>query len=114
MNRLTKILFASSLAALALAAPVAAQELERLDPDQAYSTQDTATQGSIDGDLIAPESQPAPARAETPAQAASSHAARLSAMRSNSRLLWTLVIIVGLVAVGILSSMVFWMRKVAR
>lgn len=52
---------AGLLAALALAAPAAAQELERLDPDQAYSAQDTAAQGSIDGDLIAPQSQPAPA-----------------------------------------------------
>lgn len=53
-------LAAGLLAALSLAAPAAAQELERLDPDQAYGAQDTAPQGSIDGDLIVPESQPAP------------------------------------------------------
>lgn len=57
---------AGMLAALALAAPAAAQELERLDPDQAYSAQDATSQGSIDGDLIAPESQPAPAPASDP------------------------------------------------
>ncbi|MFN3864737.1 MAG: DUF1134 domain-containing protein [Erythrobacter sp.] len=50
------------LGALAVAAPAAAQELERLDPDTAYSAQ----QGGIDGDLMAPESQqpPAPAPAK--------------------------------------------------
>ena len=51
---------AGLLATLALAAPAAAQELERFDPDQAYSAQEEAT-GGIDGDLIAPEAQSAPA-----------------------------------------------------
>jgi hypothetical protein len=58
---------AGLLAVLALAAPAAAQELERLDPDQAYSAQDTAPQGSIDGDLMTPQSQPAPAPTADPA-----------------------------------------------
>jgi hypothetical protein len=52
---------AGLVAALALTAPAAAQELERFDPDQAYSAQDAAPQGSIDGDLVVPQSQPAPA-----------------------------------------------------
>jgi predicted PurR-regulated permease PerM len=43
---------------------------------------------------------------ETPAQAASSHAARLAAMRSNSRLLWTLVIIIGLYTCYFASSLI--------
>ncbi len=57
---------AGLLAAFALAGPAAAQELESFDPDQAYNAQDTAPEGGIDGDLIAPESQqpPAPAPAE--------------------------------------------------
>jgi hypothetical protein len=50
------VMFVSSI-------PASAQELERFDPDQAYGTQDTAPAGSIDGDLIAPESRPALARA---------------------------------------------------
>lgn len=50
---------AGMLAALALAGPAAAQELEKLDPDQAYSQQ-----GSVDGDLVA-----APAQTETAASA---------------------------------------------
>lgn len=49
---------------------------------------------------------PVAARAETPAQVASSHAARLAAMRSNSRLLWTLVIIVGLYTCYLASSLI--------
>ncbi|MCR9180642.1 MAG: DUF1134 domain-containing protein [Erythrobacteraceae bacterium] len=51
---------------LALAGPAAAQELERFDPDQAFTAQQ-AEAGSIDGDLIAPEGQPAPAPAPAPA-----------------------------------------------
>ena len=43
-----------SLAALALTAPLAAQELETFDPDAAYSQQS----GGIDGDLASPQ-QPA-------------------------------------------------------
>lgn len=58
---------AGLLGALALAAPVAAQELERFDPYAAYGAQDSAPQGSIDGDLVAPESQQAPAPAQDPA-----------------------------------------------
>lgn len=45
-------------------------------------------------------------RPETPAQAASSHAARLAAMRSNSRLLWALVIIIGLYTCYFASSLI--------
>jgi hypothetical protein len=44
------------LAALALAAPAAAQDLETFDPDAAYNAQ----AGAIDGDLAAPEAQSAP------------------------------------------------------
>lgn len=58
---------AGLLAAVALAAPAGAQELERFDPDQAYGAQDNASSGGIDGDLVAPESQPAPAPAPAPA-----------------------------------------------
>ena len=47
---------AGLLAAVALAGQAAAQELERLDPDQAFSQQ-----GSVDGDLVAPAQQGAPA-----------------------------------------------------
>ena len=53
-----------------------------------------------------PEALPSPARPETPAQAASSHAARLAAMRSNSRLLWALVIIIGLYTCYFASSLI--------
>ena len=53
-----------------------------------------------------PEALPGPARPETPAQAASSHAARLAAMRSNSRLLWALVIIIGLYTCYFASSLI--------
>lgn len=62
-------LAAGLLAAFALAAPASAQELERFDPDTAYRAQDSAQQSSIDGDLIAPEGQqaPAPAPAADPA-----------------------------------------------
>jgi len=50
------------LAALALAGPLAAQEVESFDPDQAYEApQDEAAPGAIDGDLAAPEGAPAPA-----------------------------------------------------
>lgn len=57
-------------AALALTGPAAAQELERFDPDAAYTAQNSgaqgsAAQGSIDGDLVAPEAQQAPAPAPT-------------------------------------------------
>ena len=54
----------------------------------------------------APEDPTTAARPETPAQAASSHAARLAAMRSNSRLLWALVIIVGLYTCYFASSLI--------
>jgi hypothetical protein len=46
----------AALAALTLTAPLAAQELERFDPDQAYGEQASG----IDGDLEAPEAQAAP------------------------------------------------------
>ncbi len=49
------------LAAIALTAPAAAQDLETFDPDQAYGAQDAAApEGGIDGDLLAPDAQPAP------------------------------------------------------
>lgn len=54
----------------------------------------------------APEDPTTATRPETPAQAASSHAARLAAMRSNSRLLWALVIIVGLYTCYFASSLI--------
>ncbi len=44
-------------------------------------------------------------RTQTPAQVASSHAARLAALRNNSRLLWALVIIVGLYTCYFASSL---------
>jgi len=50
----------AGLATLALAAPVAAQKLERFDPDAAYSEQDAAAAGGIDADLTAPQVAPAP------------------------------------------------------
>jgi hypothetical protein len=46
---------AGLLAAFALTVPAAAQDLERVDPDQAYSQQ-----GSIDGDLAAPPAAQTP------------------------------------------------------
>jgi len=49
----------AALAACALMVPAAAQELEKFDPDQAYSTQDAAPAGGIDADLAAPTAQPA-------------------------------------------------------
>jgi len=48
---------------------------------------------------------PVAAHAQTPAQVASSHAARLAALRNNSRLLWALVIIVGLYTCFFASSL---------
>lgn len=49
-----------ALAALALTVPAAAQEVETFDPDAAYSTQSGTGAGGIDGDLAAPDTQPAP------------------------------------------------------
>mgnify|MGYP006184885325 FL=1 len=43
-----------ALAALALTAPAAAQDLETFDPDAAYSAQNGPSAGGIDGDLAAP------------------------------------------------------------
>ena len=58
-------------------------------------------------DAVAPAAPlPVAPRPETPAQVASSHAARLAAMRSNSRLLWTLVIIIGLYTCYFASSLI--------
>jgi hypothetical protein len=45
----------AGLAALALTAPVTAQELESFDPDAAYNQQQS---GGIDGDLVSPQAQP--------------------------------------------------------
>ncbi|MCX7034691.1 MAG: AI-2E family transporter [Arenimonas sp.] len=56
--------------------------------------------------LPEPAAEPLSARPETPAQAASSHNARLAAMRSNSRLLWALVIIIGLYTCYFASSLI--------
>lgn len=50
----------AALAALALSAPAAAQELESFDPDQAYDAQGQAQAGGIDGDLAAPQTQNPP------------------------------------------------------
>lgn len=50
----------AALAALAFCVPVAAQDLESFDPDQAYGAQDAAPAGGIDGDLAAPTAQSAP------------------------------------------------------
>lgn len=50
-------------AAFALASPATAQELESFDPDQAYGAQDSAPEGGIDGDLIAPENRQPPVTA---------------------------------------------------
>ena len=52
-RRLAGMVFAG-LAALALTAPAAAQELERFDPDAAYGQ----AAGGIDGDLVSPQTQP--------------------------------------------------------
>jgi hypothetical protein len=50
----------TALATFALAMPAAAQELESFDSDQAYGAQGSAPAGGIDGDLAAPDAQPAP------------------------------------------------------
>ncbi|MBI1402125.1 MAG: DUF1134 domain-containing protein [Porphyrobacter sp.] len=55
------------VASIALAVPGHAQDLETVDPDQAYEAQSATTAApasGIDGDLAAPQSQPAPAPAE--------------------------------------------------
>lgn len=49
-----------AMAALALTAPAAAQDLETFDPDAAYSAQNGTSAGGIDGDLAAPDAQSAP------------------------------------------------------
>lgn len=49
-HRLAGMAF-GAFAALALAVPAAAQDLETFDPDAAYSQQSDAVQGGIDGDL---------------------------------------------------------------
>ncbi|HSF13268.1 MAG TPA: EipA family protein, partial [Erythrobacter sp.] len=61
LGRRLSALALAALAALALSAPVAAQELESFDPDQAYDAQATAPAAGVDGDLAAPDSQSAPA-----------------------------------------------------
>jgi hypothetical protein len=63
-RRLTALALAG-LAALALAAPATAQDLETVDPDGAYVPQGGPAASGIDGDLIAP--QPAPTAAPVPA-----------------------------------------------
>lgn len=54
----------AGLAALALTAPTAAQELESFDPDAAYNQQQS---GGIDGDLASPQTQPLPPVTQPPA-----------------------------------------------
>jgi hypothetical protein len=57
----------AALAALAMAAPVAAQDLESFDPDQAYEAgQSTAPAAGVDGDLVAPGAQNSPTTAPEP------------------------------------------------
>jgi hypothetical protein len=81
LRRRLSSLALAALAALALSAPVAAQDLETFDPDQAYDAQGTPAASGVDGDLAAPEAQTAPATdssvdsvfteyAETPGEAA--------------------------------------------
>ena len=48
------------LCGVALAGTASAQELERVDPDQAYTTQENGVDTGIDADLTAPQQQPAP------------------------------------------------------
>jgi hypothetical protein len=55
-----------ALAALALTAPAAAQDLETFDPDAAYTQQGSA--GGIDGDLATPQAPPATTQNPAPAQ----------------------------------------------
>ena len=61
MGRRISGLALAALAALALIAPAAAQELESFDPDQAYNAQATTLPAGVDGDLAAPGEQTAPA-----------------------------------------------------
>jgi hypothetical protein len=66
MHRSLAGLALSALAALSLtAAPVAAQDLETLDPDAAYGQQSAG--GGIDADLASPQAPPAQATTPTPA-----------------------------------------------
>lgn len=53
----------AALATLALSAPVAAQDLESLDPDQAYDAQSASPAAGVDGDLASPSEQTATATA---------------------------------------------------
>lgn len=48
----------AALANLTLCAPATAQELESVDPDQAYGAQSTAPAGGIDADLVSPGARP--------------------------------------------------------
>lgn len=48
------------LCGLALAGTAAAQDLETLDPDQAYTAPATEADAGIDADLVTPQPQPAP------------------------------------------------------
>lgn len=69
-------------------------------------TQPTPDASAAAAATPAAAASPVAAPAETPAQVASSHAARLAAMRNNSRLLWTLVIIIGLYTCYFASSLI--------
>jgi hypothetical protein len=96
LRRRLSSLALAALAALALSAPAAAQDLETFDPDQAYDAQGTPPASGVDGDLAAPEAQSAPATdsnvdsvfteyADAPADAAapSDQAAAPEAMPTN-------------------------------
>jgi hypothetical protein len=59
MYRQAMLAALAMLCGFALAGTAAAQELERLDPDQAYTAQNSGADTGIDADLSAPQQQPA-------------------------------------------------------
>lgn len=62
-GRRASLALVAALASLTVAGPLAAQELERFDPDRAYDAQDSTAAGGIDGDLLPQGSPPPPAPA---------------------------------------------------
>jgi hypothetical protein len=66
LARIARGFAAALLAVVALGglatAPLAAQDLETFDPDQAFSDAPATTSGAIDADLAAPPADPAPTR----------------------------------------------------
>lgn len=60
LRRRFSALVVAALAALALCAPAAAQDLQTFDPDQAYDAQSSAPASGVDGDLVAPGAQQNP------------------------------------------------------